>query len=53
VWGADSDGDMEGDDEMTHVLNSLKNSGIRILQQVRILLECKLMAGWRCTRLGP
>ena len=32
MWGADGDGGVEGDDEMTNILNSLKKRRIATLQ---------------------
>ena len=45
MWSADGDGNLKSDQEMTNILNSLRNRRIRILQPpVDITLECKLTA---------
>ena len=38
MWSADGDGGVEGDDEMTDVLNPLKKGPIVILRQITISL---------------
>ena len=51
MWRADRNGGVEFDDEMTNILNSLKKCLIKILHQIRIMLKCKLNAGWSYTHL--
>ena len=46
-------GSVEGDDELTYVLNSLEKGWIGLLQQIRIFFECEPRAERSFTHLGP
>ena len=41
MWSADRDGDVEGDDETTDILKSLKERGIDILQGIQNHFEAQ------------